>query len=313
MDALSRLLTLARVRVALDVRCLLGGKFDIHHDRLCAGEAAFHFLLSGHCRIRLDNGRELRLKSGDFVLLPHGDVHTITDNSNAEGAALPVETLGGGVLPLKCNDAGREEGAAELLCGRYRYASGAGSLFTEWLPDVVHVCLLDTAGQPALSALIGLLRAEAAGEPQPGARAVVDGVGQILLGFALRLHAHGENTSAGLLPLMVDSRLGPSVRAVLAAPGHPWTIAALGATAAMSRAAYARHFQAKAGFGIGEFLSRVRMTHACALLEQGSRNIAEVAEAVGSRSEAAFVKAFRDTIGETPGRWRRLLSDRLRE
>jgi hypothetical protein len=97
--------------------------------------------------------------------------------------------------------------------------------------------------QPALSTLIGLLRAEAAGEPQPGARAVVDGVGQALLGFALRVHAQGANTSAGLLPLMVDSRLGPSVRAVLTAPGHPWTIAELGATVAMSRAAYARHFQ----------------------------------------------------------------------
>lgn len=307
MDALSQLLTLARVRVALDVRCRFGGKFEIRHDPLPAGEAAFHLLLSGRCRIHLGNGRELSLKGGDFMLLPRGDGHTIADDTVANDVALPVRTLEGGVLPLKCNDAGREESAANLLCGRYSYASGAGSLFTDWLPNVLHVCLLDAAGQSALGALIGLLRTEAAGEPQPGARAVVDGLGQALLGFALRVHAQDERAAAGLLPLMVDSRLGPSVRAVLAAPGHPWTIAELGETVAMSRATYARHFQSRAGFGVGEFLMRVRMTHACALLEQGSRSIAEVAEAVGYSSEAAFGKVFRDTVGETPGRWRRSL------
>ncbi|AZC39434.1 cupin domain-containing protein [Pseudomonas chlororaphis] len=307
MDALSQLLSLARMRVALDVRCLFGGKFEIRHDPLPAGEAIFHLLLSGRCWIRLDNERELVLKGGDFVLLPRGDVHTIVHDNSAEGAAQPVRTLEGGVLPLKCNDAGREEGAVDLLCGRYSYASGAGSLLTEWLPDVLHVCLLDTAGGSTLDALIKLLRAEVAGEPQPGAGAVINGLGQALLGFALRVHAQNENAAAGLLRLMVDSRLGPSVRAVLAAPGHPWTIASLGETVAMSRATYARHFQARAGFGVGEFLMRVRMTHACVLLEQGRRSIAEVAEAVGYSSEVAFGKAFRNAIGETPGRWRRSL------
>lgn len=304
MDALSQLMTLARVRVALDVRCLFGGKFEIRHDPLPVGEATFHLLLSGRCRIRLDNERELGLEGGDFVLLPRGDVHTIAHDSAAEGDIQPVRTLEGSVLPLKCNDAGREEGAADLLCGHYSYASGASSLLTEWLPDVLHVCLLDTTGRSALSALIELMRAEVAGEPQPGAGAVVDGLGLALLGFALRVHAQNEN-AAGLLPLMVDSRLGPSVRAVLAAPGHPWTIASLGETVAMSRATYARHFQARTGFSVGEFLMRVRMTHACALLEQGRRSIAEVAEAVGYSSEVAFGKAFRNALGETPGRWRR--------
>jgi AraC family transcriptional activator of mtrCDE len=307
MDSLSQLLTLARVRVALDVRCRFGGTFEIRHDQLPAGEATFHLLLSGRCRIRLENERALDLKGGDFVLLSRGNMHTITDDGAADDTALPVRTVEGGVLPLKCNDAGREEGAADLLCGRYSYASGAGSLFTEWLPNVLHVCLLDTASRSALGVFIELLRAEVAGEPQPGARAVVDGLGQALLGLALRVHAQDKNTAAGILPLMADTRLGPSVRAVLAAPGHPWSIAKLGETVAMSRATYARHFQARAGFGVGEFLTRVRMTHACALLEEGSRSMADIAEAVGYSSAAAFGKAFRDAIGKTPGHWRRSL------
>ena len=39
MDALSPLLDLAHLRVTLDVRCLLGGRFTIDHPALPPGEA----------------------------------------------------------------------------------------------------------------------------------------------------------------------------------------------------------------------------------------------------------------------------------
>lgn len=313
MDALSQLLSLARARVVLDVRCLFGGKFEIRHDSLAAGEAVFHLLLAGHCRIRVDDKLELNLKAGDFVLLSKGDMHTVTNEGAVDTALLPVRTVDGNVLPLKCNDAGHGDGGMDLLCGRYHYADGAGSRFTEWLPKILQVNLLDTADRSALSALIGLLRAEATGEPLPAARAVIDALAQALLGFALRVYAQDKNITTGFLSLMADARLGPSVNAVISTPGHPWTIAELGGIAGMSRATYARHFQIKAGIGVGAFLTRVRMMHACALLEQGSRSIADIAEAVGYGSEAAFGVAFRDAVGETPARWRRSRRDRSRD
>jgi AraC family transcriptional regulator, activator of mtrCDE len=220
-------------------------------------------------------------------------------------AALPIETHSGGLLPLKCNTAAHAEGDADLLCGRYRFGVGFGTLLTEAMPDVLSVCLLESAGMPALNAVTELLRAEASGPPLPGGRAVIDALGQALLGFALRVHARDGNAPAGLLPLAADPRLGPSIRAVLETPGHPWTIAELGKIVAMSRATYARHFQACAGVGVGEFLTRVRMMLACTLLKGERTNLIEVAEAVGYQSEAAFGKAFRDVVGETPGRWRR--------
>jgi AraC family transcriptional regulator, activator of mtrCDE len=290
MDPVSQFLTLAGLRAILDVRCRFGGKFDVDHESLRAGEAAFHLLLSGRCRLRLGDGRELRLKAGDFVLLTRGAAHAIIDDGASEVAALPIETHSGGLLPLKCNTAAHAEGDADLLCGRYRFGVGFGTLLTEAMPDVLSVCLL---------------RAEASGPPLPGGRAVIDALGQALLGFALRVHARDGNAPAGLLPLAADPRLGPSIRAVLETTGHPWTIAELGKIVAMSRATYARHFQACAGVGVGEFLTRVRMMLACTLLKGERTNLIEVAEAVGYQSEAAFGKAFRDVVGETPGRWRR--------
>jgi AraC family transcriptional activator of mtrCDE len=88
-------------------------------------------------------------------------------------------------------------------------------------------------------------------------------------------------------------------------PERAWTIAELGELAAMSRATYARHFNARAGMTVMDFLTQIRMTIACDLLLRTQRSAAEIGEAVGYQSEAAFGKAFQQSVGVTPGRYRR--------
>ena len=311
MDALSPLLDLAHLRVTLDVRCLLGGRFTIDHPALPPGEAVFHLLLSGRCRLRLNDGLELGLVAGDFVLLARGEAHVLLDDG-ANDAPQALRSHAGGLLPLTA-DGVASEAPAELLCGRYHHTHGAGALFSAALPARLHVSLLDSSVQPALSALMALLRAEVQGEAQAAGHAVIDALGQALLAYALRVFAQDDAVAGGLLPLAADRRLGASVRAVLDRPEHPWTIAELGNTVSMSRATYARHFQARAGSSVSDFLTRVRMMRACALLVETRRSLGDIAEAVGYRSEAAFGKAFHKALGETPGRWRRGAAERRAE
>jgi AraC family transcriptional activator of mtrCDE len=121
----------------------------------------------------------------------------------------------------------------------------------------------------------------------------------------LRAYGRGTQVPSGWLALAADTRLGPSIQAVLQAPAQPWTVESLGEVAAMSRATYARHFREKAGMGVGAFVTQIRMMHACALLKDTRRGQAQIGEAVGYQSEAAFGKAFRDVLGTSPGRWRR--------
>jgi AraC family transcriptional activator of mtrCDE len=78
-----------------------------------------------------------------------------------------------------------------------------------------------------------------------------------------------------------------------------------GDLAAMSRATYARHFNERAGVTVMDFLTQIRMTIACDLLRRTQRSAAEIGEAVGYQSEAAFGKAFAQSVGVTPGRYRR--------
>ncbi|WP_321938409.1 AraC family transcriptional regulator [Burkholderia cepacia] len=310
MDALSQLLSLGRSHVELDVRCLLGGPFAMPHDPLPPGEAAFHLVLAGTCRLHTAEGRTLQLADGDFVLLPAGGAHELLDA--AAGRSRPVAALrehgagGGAVLPVKTNLDPAEPGGAsvDLLCGRFVYARGAGELLMRTLPHVLHVGLREASGFAPLQLLTSVLRTEAS-NGQPGAGAIVNALGQALLAYALRAYGRGARVPSGWLALAADARLGPSVQAVLQAPEKPWTVESLGDTSAMSRATYARHFRERAGMSVGAFVAQIRMMHACALLQDTQRGQAEIGQAVGYQSEAAFGKAFRAVLGTTPGRWRR--------
>ncbi|AXK64607.1 AraC family transcriptional regulator [Burkholderia sp. IDO3] len=309
MDALSQLLSLGRSHVELDVRCLLDGSFAMPHDPLPPGEAVFHLLLAGTCLMRTADGRTLRLADGDFVLLPAGDAHDLSDVGGGRAKSAPLRepvAAGGAVLPVTSNLDPAEPGGAsvDLLCGRFVYARGAGELLMRTLPRVLHVGLREASGLASLQLLTSVLRAEAS-NAQPGARAIVNALGQALLAYALRAYGRDASVPAGWLALAADARLGPSVQAVLQAPAQPWTVESLGAASAMSRATYARHFREKAGMSVGAFVAQIRMMHACALLQDTQRGQAEIGQAVGYQSEAAFGKAFRAVLGTTPGRWRR--------
>ncbi|RQS67977.1 AraC family transcriptional regulator [Burkholderia sp. Bp8963] len=308
MDALSQLLLLGHSHVELDVRCLLDGPFAIAHGALPPGEAAFHLLLAGQCRLRTASGRTLHLSEGDFVLLPRGDAHDTVDAAAAAGASSARvrewPATGGAVLPIKSNIDAPDRASVDLLCGRYVYERGPGELLMRALPGVLHVGLRESSGLAQLQVLTDVLRAEAS-NVQPAAGAIVNALGQALLAYALRAYGQHAQVPPGWLALAADARLGPSVQAVLQAPAQPWTVASLGDVAAMSRATYARHFREKAGMSVGAFVTQIRMMRACALLKDTHRGQAEIGQAVGYQSEAAFGKAFRDVFGTTPGRWRR--------
>jgi AraC-like DNA-binding protein len=72
----------------------------------------------------------------------------------------------------------------------------------------------------------------------------------------------------------------------------------------MSRATFARVFQAVLGDTPMKYLTDWRMTVARDLLRTQEIPLAEVAEQVGYSSLYAFATAFRRHHGQPPGRWR---------
>lgn len=303
MDTLSRLIDVARPQASLDLRCLLSGAFDVDHAPMEAGIAPFHLVLDGACVIEIAGGARVALNAGDFMLFPRGAAHRVRDTGRQKVTAPPTLSHDG-ILPVRRNDGGAGSPDLDLLCGRFVYAPGSSALLLNALPDPFHVALGGAQSLGALQTLIALMRAEAE-QRQPGALAIVTALSQALFAIALRVHGEQNASGSGVLALLADARLGASVQGMLGAPERAWTIAELGDLVAMSRATYARHFNERAGMTVMDFLTQVRMTIACDLLLRTQRSAAEIGETVGYQSEAAFGKAFAQSVGVTPGRYRR--------
>jgi AraC family transcriptional activator of mtrCDE len=300
MDALTRLLDLAAVRGVLDLRCQLAGGFSLDHVDTAPGEAPFHMVLAGSALMELPGRPGLRMDAGDLLVLPRGTRHHVRDPSRQAPVAPRIDRDG----PLLIKRNTEDTVDLDLLCGRFTFAPDVGRLLFSARPEVLHVRLADRYGPHALAGIVELFRGEVA-RKEPGALAVVTALTQALFVFALRASLHEGNMPPSLLSLMGDPRLGKAILAMLREPAREWTVATLAEQASMSRATFARHFEARARLAPHEVLTLVRMHLAGELLRRGDLTAGAVGDRVGYKSESAFGKAFSRVMGTTPARYRR--------
>lgn len=300
MDALTRLLDLADVRGVLDLRCRLAGGFSLDPVDAGPGEAPFHLVLAGRAVMERSGQPALPMEAGDLFVLPRGTRHRVHDP--ARQAPVAVETDRDGALPIGCNTKGVAE--LDLLCGRFTFAPDAGALLFGALPEVLRVRLAHNPAANGPGGIVELFRGEIA-RMDPGAPAIVTALTQALLVVALRAAWREERVPPSLLALVNDPRLGQAILAMLREPAREWTVAALAEQAAMSRATFARHFEARGKLAPREALTLLRMHLAAGLLRRGELTAGAVADRVGYRSESAFGKAFSRAMGVTPARFRR--------
>ncbi|HAU4929672.1 helix-turn-helix transcriptional regulator [Aeromonas hydrophila] len=265
MNQIDQLISQAGIQGTFDVRCLYRGGFRLPHEQSPAGVMPFHLLMKGEIRVSTAQGDDVVLRPGDLLLLPGGEPHTIW----REGDTLALAEPGDGLLPLR-GDGGDQ---VEFLCGEYRYQGPLRPLLLDALPSPLCIPLLASESQQALSLVLSLIHQELLREQQ-GSGAVLTALSQVLL-------------------------------AMLADPAHPWSVDELAALAAMSRATYFRHFRQRLGCSVWEFMVRVRMVRAAELLRHPDQlPLGEVAQRVGYQSEASFAKAFKQSSGMAPGRFR---------
>ena len=84
-------------------------------------------------------------------------------------------------------------------------------------------------------------------------------------------------------------------------PAQPWSVASLARATAMSRSAFAARFTELVGEPVMRYVTRWRMQVALDWLQHDDVPVAELAARLGYESEAAFSRAFKRTIGMSPG------------
>jgi AraC-like DNA-binding protein len=109
------------------------------------------------------------------------------------------------------------------------------------------------------------------------------------------------------LPAPADDRLRALTQLLHADPADARTLAELGRAVGAGERTLSRLFRQQTGMTFPQWRGRLRLQHALTLLAAGTA-VTPAAAACGYRSPSAFIEAFRDAYGTTPGRYQSELS-----
>jgi len=310
VDWLSQLLQMITITGRLEVRCVYGAPWRVAWPESAAHEIPYHVVLKGRAIIESpETQRTTELVGGDIVLLPHGSAHVLHDGSG-HAPGLTHNRRGSAGWMLSQNDGQGEH--LDLLCGRFFIEPPHDRLIRNYLPTNLVVRAVDGRGEEAngsasnhLASLVGLMRMESTSD-KLGGYAMLNALTSALFTLVLRAASESKQAPAGLLALAGHPRLAPAISAMFADPARPWNLPDLADLCSMSRATFMRHFQDKLGRSAIELLTDIRMSLAANELKKPTMTTEAVADSVGYRSVAAFRRVFTETMGMTPGQWRRL-------
>jgi AraC-like DNA-binding protein len=265
----------------------------------------FHVVTSGRCWLEVD-GEATCLQPGDLALLPHGEGHVLASEPGARAAALfdlPREQVSERYEILRHGGGGA---LTAMVCGAVRFDHPAAHRLIALLPRVLRI---DTWASPQTEWIQSTLRFMAA-EAQalrPGGDAVITRLSDILVIQAIRSWIESDpGAQTGWLRALKDEQLGRTLSLIHRDPAREWTVAALASEAAMSRSAFAARFTEVVGEPAMQYVTRWRMHMALTWLREGDVTIADLADRLGYRSEAAFSRAFKRFNGVSPGAAKRV-------
>lgn len=256
--------------------------------------AGYHVVLHGDCWLHVQGtDSPVHLRAGDAVFFLRDVPHHL-------GSAAHADACRPGSAMQRLGDP--EPGATGLACGFFDFRSGLAETLLAPLPDYVVLPAADSACHAA-HRLFDLIHAEARlseAAPSPLLVRLVE----LLFFYVIRDMAKSDSVATGLWPVLRSAEFSSLVLAMIAHPERPWSLERMASQVHMSRATFCKRFAAACGQSPAAFLLILRMKIACRLLDERA-SIAQAAERVGYRSEAAFAKAFRKATGMQPGAWRR--------
>ena len=173
------------------------------------------------------------------------------------------------------------------------------------MPRVMRVSGFATEGTSWVSSLLHAMVVES-NRKRPGGEAVLERMSEMLFVEVLRRYLDSlPMDQTGWLAGMRDPAVGRALALLHERPRKPWTLELLGDAAAVSRSVLHERFVHFIGQPPMQYLAQWRMQLAATSLRETDAKVADVAVTVGYENEAAFSRAFKRAIGESPGAWRR--------
>jgi AraC-like DNA-binding protein len=271
----------------------------------------FHVVTFGRALLEDGESDATWLQPGELAVVPHGNGHVLRNEPGVPApdvVALDLEhpseryeilRHGGGGLPTI------------LICGAVRFDHPAARNLVRILPATIHI---DSASSPQLEWMQSALRlmGDEAKELRPGGEAVMTRLADILVVHAIRAWIDTDPAArTGWVGALRDPQIGRAISLIHRDPARAWTVASLAKEVAMSRSGFAARFTELVGEPAMQYVTRWRMHVAIDALKDERANVAELADRLGYRSEAAFARAFKRVIGQPPGAVKRLSGDAI--
>lgn len=142
--------------------------------------------------------------------------------------------------------------------------------------------------------------------PRPGSDAVLERLAEMMFVDAARRHLDSlPEDATGWLAGLRDRFVGKALALMHARPSHAWSVEELARDVGLSRSALHERFEKYLGDAPMHYLANWRIQLGARLLRETNRNVAAIALDVGYDSEAAFSRAFKRMVGQSPGAWRK--------
>jgi AraC-like DNA-binding protein len=261
----------------------------------------FHVVTTGRVSLELDGEDPLWLQPGDLALVPHGEGHRLRSEPGVPAPGimeLELEHLSDRYEIIRHGGGGAP---TILVCGAVRFDHPAARTLVGVLPGTILVEASDTPRAAWMQSIFRLMAAEAR-EFRPGGEAVITRLADVLVIQAIRTWIETAPAArTGWLGALQDRQVGRALALVHRDPARPWTVASLAGELAMSRSAFAARFTELVGEPAMRYVTRWRMLVALSALETEGATVAQLADRLGYRSEAAFARAFKREMGMPPG------------
>jgi AraC-like DNA-binding protein len=271
----------------------------------------YHVVTRGSCWISLigDAGFEpVKLEEGDIAVIPHGDPHVISSAPGMRAAPnldMHRRPEDSNALPFALRTGGEGASDTHVICGFFSCDARPFNPLLDSLPRFMRLRRdASQASQSLLDQFIRFATAET-GNKRAGSQSVLNRLSELMFVEVIRLHMDQlANNSTGWLAGLRDPLVGRALALLHARPAHAWTLEGLASEAAASRSTLADRFTQIVGYPPIQYLTQWRMQIAARRLADPGVKVATVAHEVGYDSEAAFSRAFKKVVGQSPSQWR---------
>ena len=314
MDALSDVLRVVRLKGGVFLHAEFTAPWCIfsqitHEDFGPLLEGAghlvlYHYVVEGHLRAQIPNGKPVEVEAGEVLILPHNDRHLL--GSHLDLSPVPAKQVvrvppDGGLAIIRHGGGGEK---ARVVCGYLGCDRMDGNPLTSALPPIVRFDARKGSTAAWMKSSLEFAADEIAAR-RAGSGTVLAKLSELLFVEALRRYVEGlPDEQTGWLAGLKDPFVARALALLHGRVAQQWTVDDLGRDVGLSRSALADRFTRLIGEPPMRYLARWRLQLAAHHLRSTDMPLARIAQQVGYDSGAAFNRAFKRNFGVPPATWR---------